>query len=68
MNNVNIFLVVIGLFLLFKLKEGFVNMNNLDAFDYHWGNHDNPKLDYKPKKTSELVANCDEKRGVCIKY
>lgn len=66
-----ILLILLSILLLFRTDK-FVNMNMknilLQGFNNKWLINDVPKLDIKPKKTSELRANCDEKRGVCITY
>lgn len=68
MNKLYILLLVLGLFLLYKISEGFVNFEKLQPF-LTWGDHDNANvINYKPTKTSDLVSNCDEKRKQCIYY
>lgn len=65
----DILLIILGIFLLMKVSEGFGNFSELNAYDNKFIENDEPKIkDFKPKKTSELVGYCDEKRDVCYRY
>ena len=66
-------LIISGLilmFLLFKNMEGFVSWTPLSGFNNQWGDNDKANVgkDFKPTKTSGLIAGCDSKRDTCITY
>lgn len=69
MDKLNILLIVIGFYFLFKFVENFKNFSELTGFNNQWGNYDDANLkNYKATKTSDLITNCDEKREHCIHY
>lgn len=52
-----------------KISESFTSFSDLYAYDNKFIENDEPKIkNFKPKKTSNLIAYCDEKRGVCNHY
>ena len=69
METYQIFIIIIGIYLMFKLTENYVNFVELNGFDGIWGDYDEPKIkNFKSKKDTKLEGYCDEKRGVCYKY
>lgn len=64
-----ILLIIIIIFLFMKFSEGFTNFSDLQAYDINFIENDKPKIkDFRPKKTSNLIGYCDEKRNQCITY
>lgn len=60
LDNLTIFLIIVGIFLVMRYSESFINWSSLGGFDQQWGDFDDAKLqNYKPKKVSELRVNCD---------
>lgn len=69
MKFTTLILVLVSIYCLMKITEKFVNFNDLNGFDNNMIINDEPKIkDFKPKKTSNLIGYCDEKRGTCYYY
>lgn len=67
MEKLKLLLIFLSVLFLFRMTESFVNFIQLNGFNDVWGDHDNVR-DFNPKKTSDLLAFCDEKRNHCISY
>lgn len=64
-----LFLLIVAIYVFVKISEKFVNFTDLDGYDNKFIKQDNPKIkNFKPKKTSDLIGYCDEKRSQCISY
>ena len=67
MDKLNIIIIILSVILICKIAEGFTSI--LNGYDKMAESYDEPKIiDYKPTKTSDLIAFCDEKRNQCISY
>lgn len=68
MKTLNIILIILAIVVLIKLKEGFTSFSQLIPYDLKWKPFAKSpqQVKFKPKKTSELKTNCDEKRDTCF--